>query len=140
MDIDATTTHPVQDTRERHPALVLCLSLLTCGIYGFVWLWQVETEIKQELGREDLNPTLDVLLCVVTFGLWGVYLAYRMPRDIADVQRRRGASVSDLSIVSLILAVTGFWFVSVALCQHELNLAWRAHRDAPPAMPAIAAF
>ena len=131
---------PTRDARERHPALVLGLSLLTCGIYAFVWLWQVETEIKQELGREDLNPTLDVLLCIVTFGLWGVYLAYRLPHDIAAVQRRRGATASDLSIVSLLLAVTGFWFVSLALCQHELNNAWRARTDAPPAVPAIAAF
>lgn len=140
MDFDSITTHPVTDVRERHPALVLGLSLLTCGIYAFVWLWQAESEIKQELRREDLNPTLDVLLCIVTFGLWGIYLAYRLPRDIAEVQRRRGATVSDLSLVSLVLAVTGFWFVSLALCQHELNLAWRARPDASPAVPAIAAF
>ena len=139
MHIDPATTHPVTDARDRHPALVLCLSLLTCGIYGFIWLWQVETELKNELGREDLNPTLDVLLTIVTFGLWGIYLAYRLPGDIAKVQRRRGATASDLSLVSLVLAITGFWFVSLALCQHELNLAWRARHDSSP-VPAIAAF
>lgn len=120
--------------RVRHPALVLGLSLLTCGIYGFVWLWQVETEIKQELGREELNPLLDVLLTIITFGLWGVYLAYRLPQDIVQVQRKRHATISDMSIPSLLLAVTGFWFVSVALCQHELNTAWRSG-SLPPASP-----
>lgn len=140
MQIDSAATNPVRDPRDRHPALVLGLSLVTCGIYGFVWLWQVETEIKQELGREDLNAALDVLLCLVTFGLWGVYLAYRLPRDIAEVQRRRGATVTDLSLVSLLVAVTGFWFVSVALCQHELNAAWRSRVQEPSAAPAIAPF
>lgn len=130
----------MNEARIRHPALVLGLSLLTCGIYGFVWLWQVETEIKQELGREDMNPLLDLVLAIVTFGLWGVYLAYRLPQDIAQVQRRRGATVTDMSIPSLLLAVTGFWFVSVALCQHELNTAWRAGAAAPPSSstPAVA--
>lgn len=124
--------------RIRHPALVLGLSLLTCGVYGFVWLWQVETELKAELGREDMNPTLDVVLTLVTFGLWGVVLAYRLPQDIALVQRKRGATVSDVSIPSLLLAITGFWFVSIALCQHELNAAWRAGSSPASTSPAIA--
>jgi hypothetical protein len=130
----------MNDSRFRHPALVLGLTLLTCGIYGFVWLWQVETEIKEELGREDLNPLLDVLLAIVTFGLWGIYLAYRLPQDIVGVQKRRGGPVSDMSIPSLVLAVTGFWLVSIALCQHELNLAWRASAALPPSSstPAVA--
>jgi hypothetical protein len=78
-----------------------------------------------------------VLLTLVTFGLWGIYLAYRLPQDIALVQRRRGAPVSDVSLPSLALAITGFWFVSIALCQHELNAAWRAGGSvsSPPASP-----
>jgi hypothetical protein len=129
-----------EDARIRHPALVLGLTLVTCGVYGFIWLYQVTSEIKQELGREDMNPLLDLVLTIVTFGLWGIYLAYRLPHDIAQVAQRRGATVSDLSIPSLLLAVTGFWFVSIALCQHELNAAWRAGAASPPSptTPAVA--
>ena len=139
-EIDSSGTWGVAEDRVRHPALVLGLALLTCGVYGLIWLWQVVSEIKAETRREDLNPTLDVLLTIVTFGLWGVYLAYRLPQDIVQVQRRRGAAVSDVSVVSLILAITGFWFVSIALCQHELNAAWRANGlpSSPPFPPSPA--
>ena len=37
------------------PMLVL-LSIVTCGIYYLYWIYKTTDEIKNFMGREDINP------------------------------------------------------------------------------------
>jgi len=111
--------------------MVLILTLITCGLYGLVWMWQVGTELKQELQLTDQNPGLDVILTILTATLWGYVVVYRYARQIADAQRRANLPPNDLSLAAVILAVLGLWFISFTLLQIELNRVWAAKLGAP---------
>jgi len=111
--------------------MVLILTLITCGLYGLVWIWQVGTELREELGLTDQNPGLDVVLTVLTATLWGYVVVYRYARQVADAQRRVNLPPNDLSLAAVILAVVGLWFVSFALLQTELNKVWAQKAGSP---------
>ena len=117
--------------RSRSPVMVLILTLITCGLYGLVWMWQVGSELRDELQLTDQNPGLDVLLTILTATIWGWVVVYRYAREVAEAQKRAGVPPSDLSLASLILAVLGLWCVSFALLQTELNKVWAAKSGAP---------
>lgn len=112
--------------RNRSPAIVLILTLITCGLYGLVWMWQVGNELKEELRLSDQNPGLDVVLTILTATIWGYVVVYRYARQTAEAQSRAGVPPNDLSLAAVILAVVGLWFVSFALLQIELNKVWAA--------------
>lgn len=121
--------------RARNPAMVLILALITCGLYGLVWLWQAETEMKEELGLADQNPGLDVVLTILTFGIWFLVVIYRVSKQVAEAQQRVNVPPNDLSLVALIVSVLGFWFVAITLLQVEMNKIWAARGAAPGAPP-----
>lgn len=112
--------------KNRSPAMVLILTLLTCGLYGLVWLWQVGTELREELRLTDQNPGLDVILTVLTATIWGYVVVYRYAKQAAEAQNRVGVPPSDLSLPALILSILGLWCVTFALLQSELNKVWSA--------------
>jgi hypothetical protein len=112
---------------KREPVLVLLLPILTCGIYIFYWWYATSTEIKNALGREDINPGLDLLLGIITCGIYYIYLSYRNPQMLLLMQDRVGLPRNDISIISLVLNLV-FAPVTLFLIQTELNKIWDASR------------
>jgi hypothetical protein len=112
---------------KREPVLALLLPLLTCGIYVFYWWYVTGTEIKNALGREDINPGLDLLLGVLTCGIYYIYLSYRDSQMLLLMQERVGLPRNDISIISLLLYLV-FAPVTLFLIQTELNKIWDASR------------
>jgi len=119
---------------ERSIAWSLILSLMTCGIYGFVWLYKIGNDLRRRLGRDEPHAGMDVFLTILTCGLWGVYVAYKYPKLIDDIERKVGLPESNLSLVCLLLSVFGLWkvyglgLISLALMQNQLNRIWQTLR------------
>lgn len=126
--------------RERHPVAVVGLSLLTFTVYAYYWLYKTTDELREEMGRDDLLPLVDVLLTVMTFGLWGIWAMYRNAKIVHEELIERGESHADTSAaVGLFGGLTYFsglaWLVAIALLQQDYNLlAESAHGEAsrPP--------
>lgn len=122
--------------RERSLAWSVILTLLTCGIYGFVWLYKIGDELRMLSGKDEPHAGLDVFLTLVTCKVWDVYIAYRYPQLIDDIERRVGLPESHLSTVCVVLALFGLWkvyglgLINLALLQNELNKIWR-HLNRP---------
>lgn len=119
--------------KERNSVLVVVLMLVTCGLYGFYWLYVTTDELQKATDRTDLNPVIDLLLAIVTFGLWGLYAEYRNARIVHEEMTKRGLAHSDQSNVILIFnvltAVTGLTcLIGVVLTQEEYN---RLARELP---------
>lgn len=111
---------------KREPVTVILLSLVTCGIYAIWWYYTMATEIKNSLGREDLNPGMDLLLMFVTCGIWGIIaFYYKYPKLMVDMQQRVGLPVNDISTMTLIFAFV-FGPVSIFMIQDQLNTIWNA--------------
>lgn len=111
---------------KREPMMVVLFTILTCGFYGWFWLYTTATEIKNALGREDINPGMEVVLSIVTCGLYMVYLFYKYPQLMLEMQDRAGRPRNDISMTSLLLGVFGLGIVSIAIMQSELNNIWDA--------------
>jgi hypothetical protein len=109
---------------KRDPIMVLILGILTCGIYAVYWTYKTSSEIKDALGREDINPALDAVLTFVTCFIWLIYLAYKYPQLLLQLQDKAGLPRNDISLISLILAIVGLSPVSFFMIQSELNNVW----------------
>jgi len=111
---------------ERNPVVVLVLALLTCSLYGYVWLYLTTDELRRESGREELSPILDLVLAALTAGLWGLYASYRNARIAHEVLRARGVDHTDSSTTILVFNLSTFiwgggWLVSLVLLQNDYN-------------------
>jgi hypothetical protein len=112
---------------KRDPVMVLVYTFLTCGIYLYFWLHATSTDFKNALGgREDINPTLDVVLSIFTCGLYFIYLLYKYPQLILELQDRTSQPRNDISTISIVLGIVGLGIVSIFMIQTELNKVWDA--------------
>jgi hypothetical protein len=112
---------------KRDPVMVIVYGLLTCGIYLYFWIHQTSTDIKNALGgREDINPTMDVVLTICTCGLYFIYLCYRYPQLLLELQDKAAQPRNDISTISIVLALCGVGIVSLFMIQTELNKVWES--------------
>ena len=108
----------------RDPALVLVLTLLTCGIYYWFWLYRVSEETQRFLDEPDTSPGLEVLLCLLTCGVYILYWDYKQAKKIARMQTMVGLPPTDNAILYLILNLCGIGFINAMIEQGHLNEVW----------------
>jgi hypothetical protein len=90
-DAEAVTA---ADLVTRDPGLVTVLCFFTLGVYQIFWNWVGTRALRRIAGRPDLVPGIDLLLSVLTLGLWGVYVHCRNAAIIdALVQPLRPSNV-----------------------------------------------
>ncbi len=111
---------------KRDPIMAIVWLFLTCGIYGIYWMITYGNEVKNALGRHDLNPVMDWVIGLFTFGIYSIYcFGYKYPKLLVDMQIRAGLPPNDISTTTLIVWLF-FAPVSVYLIQAELNRIWDA--------------
>lgn len=119
----------------RSPAKVWGLLVVTGGLYGLWWAYEVMGEINAALREDRFRPELEVALVGLTCGLYAAVLAWRLAHAVDDVQVRwRGTVRMDAPVVWLLCLAAG---AGVAVMQLELNDAWEhgtrgpswAHKD-----------
>lgn len=110
----------------RNLIAVALLTLFTCGIYWLYWLYVTTKELKDVSGRGELNPTVDVLLAIVTCFIWGIYAEYRNAQIVHQVQKRRGVAHEDksnlvliMNLLALLVGITGL--IAVIVLQEDYN-------------------
>lgn len=119
-----TYTRTISSTRvaERSIVLSVILSLVTCGIYEWVWLYLEAKDINDLLANENkpigTDPILVILLSIVTCGLYQIYFFYKAGKYLSQVGQN--SMVTD---DSTLLALLGFFapIVSIAIIQNSIN-------------------
>jgi hypothetical protein len=111
---------------ERNGAMVIVLSIFTCGVYYLFWCYNTTSELKAALADEELKPGLDILLIVVTCTLWSVYAQYRNAQKVHAALLSRDPYAKDqsdmvlgLHLAGLLVGATGL--IAVYILQEELN-------------------
>ena len=79
-----------------------------------------------------LTLTLMILLILVTCGLWGIYVAYRYPTALNEIERAENVPGSDIMVICVVLTVVGIGFISTMIIQDQLNRHWRLHAGPQP--------
>jgi len=103
--------------------VTILLTLVTCGIYGLFWHYWITKELKDYVGRDDVNPGVELLLSILCFPYY-FYWLYKVSRMLMDAQEKAELRAEDKSVLNIILAVFGLGIVSQAIVQSDLNDIW----------------
>jgi hypothetical protein len=115
---------------QRSPALVLVLSIFTCGLYLLYWYAKMYEELELLTGEPPTHTGywLDLLFVIVTCGLYGVWVDYKLSERMRDYEASLGTphprDTTTLAVVLDVTAyITGFVtnFVSSAIHQDQFN-------------------
>ena len=107
--------------KNRSIAVVIILSLVTCGIYGLYWIYATAQELENE-GKSGSSMSPVVLLIVCLFFPYIGYLLFGMAADqnLNNIRMQRGIPTVDNKTLYMIL---GFIIPIVLVClvQNEIN-------------------
>lgn len=101
----------------RNIALYIVLSIITCGIFGFYWLYTLNEDINAVSNEPNpMSSALVIVLTIITCGIFGWYWLYKQGDNLDKVD---GSSNS--GIIYLVIGVFGLSIISWALMQDRLN-------------------
>ena len=107
--------------QKRNIVLNIILSLVTCGIFMFYWLYTLTEDTNTIAG--DTNDTaggMVILLTIITCGIYGLYWAFKRGEKIDKAKANRGEPASNGGVLYLILYILG-GIIALALIQNEVN-------------------
>lgn len=114
--------------QERSIPLAIVLTIVTCGIYGFYWIYKLHDEANALCGRRDeMSPALVVVLIIVTCGIYQVYWAYTQGEKFQEEAERRGSNEArDLPVLYLVMEAANYFvgatsIINKALMQDRIN-------------------
>lgn len=107
----------------RNIVVCILLSIVTCGIYGIIWLIGMADDLNYASDRRnDTSGGIVFLLSLVTCGIYGLYWLYTAGEKVNILKRKKGLSQdSSNGILYLFLGIFGFSIISYCLIQNELN-------------------
>lgn len=94
------------DFRESNALVAVALTVLTLGVYLWVWHLRFTSRLGRVTGRMDLRAIGDAGLMIGTLGLWMFYAHYRNAGALEDALARRGKVVSVRASVMGMLALS----------------------------------
>lgn len=108
--------------QNRSIALCIVLTLVTCGIYGWYWLYCLANDVNLVSGRvNDTSGGMVVLFTIITCNIYHIYWMYKAGEKIDCARQMRGMPSQNNGILYLILTLFGFGIIAWALLQSELN-------------------
>lgn len=114
----------------RNPLLVLLFCVITCYLpYYVYWWYMVSKEIKAALNREDINPKMELILNIVTCSLFSIWLSYKYPKLMLEMEQRVKVPPKDISVLSTVLTLISFGPIAAYLIQTDLNRIWESAEE-----------
>ena len=121
MDKEKVSGRPHIQKRE----LVTCilLSIVTCGIYGIIWLVNMINDMNAVCQDEKSSQSAGtvVLLIIITCGIYGIIYFYQAGSRMAAAGKKYGVEIADNSTLYLVLSIVGLQIVTYCLIQSDLN-------------------
>ncbi len=108
--------------QKRDIAMTVILSIITCGIYGWVWLVMITND--NNTLNNDVNETsggLALIYTIITCGIYGIYWCYKMGKKLYEAGKKYNKEIADNSVLYIILAILGLQIVNFCLIQNDLN-------------------
>lgn len=105
----------------RNIGIAIILSIITCGIYYFYWIYKVTNEVGYLTKDTSVGGGLTVLLGIITCSIYFWFWYYQLGEKLSRLQTKDGTPISNDSVLLVILAVFGFGIVSLAIAQSNLN-------------------
>ena len=123
-DIEETErTVNIIDLREENIAKDVILTIITFGVYGYIWLYRMSRNIK--CLNNDKSSSTGELLCLLFVPFYMLYWVYTRAKTIKTQADYRNIQISDSATLYLVLSLLGLNIVSIALMQNDLNVVLR---------------
>ena len=107
--------------QERNVGVCILLTIITCGLYGLYWFICLTDDVNRECDEKLSSGGIALLLNIITCGLYGIYWSYKMGKNIQNSCSKHDISISDNSVLYLVLCLIGFGIINYALIQSDLN-------------------
>ena len=98
----------------------ILLSIVTCGIYAWVWFYQLLTTLYSQNNQPN-NAAMDIVLSFVTCGIYFIYMMYKIGKLESGMHHNLGLPPKDDSVLYLILSIFGLAIVVYAIVQSNIN-------------------
>ena len=107
----------------RNIGMCIVLSIITCGIYGIVWLIEMVNDLNAMANEPNATSGgMVFLLSIITCNIYMWFWMYKAGELINKAKMNRGRPADNSnSILYLVLSLFGLNIVSYALIQNELN-------------------
>lgn len=118
----ASTDIPMSEERlfeRRNIALCIILSIITCGIYGIVWAYQIVDDTHR-LSRNEASPMAETLL-IAFIPFYSLYWMYKNCKQMYENSNKIGGNIQDNSIVCMLFSLFGLTVIALATIQNEFN-------------------
>lgn len=104
--------------QERSLASVIVLSIVTCGIYAYVWMWKTLGVLIEENGDTSMSKPVRFLLCFVYAG-WIIF-GIQANDQLNQLRAKRGIAAKDQKTLLLILGIV-CPVAMIAVFQAQIN-------------------
>ena len=122
MDNNQNITPNAPRIEQKNIAVCIILSIITCGIYGYYWLYTLTEDMKTLSGdTTGASGGMAIILTIVTCGIYQLYWMYKQGERLDTVKTQRGLPSSNSGIIYLILSLVAMYIISYALIQNEIN-------------------
>lgn len=114
--------------KPKSPAMVLLLTVITCGFYAFFWMYSTTEDLKYLSNRYDVPSGITViLLTLVTCGFYQFYWYYKIGSVIEDIYHQNNLVSPVSGSKYLVLFLFGFFCCGIAatllplIVQQDIN-------------------
>lgn len=124
-ELEGNRPQPLMAVGEKRDSLlVLVLGFVTCYVYLFYWWYVTAADIKRATARADINPPLELVLNLLTCSLFSIYLSYKYPKIILEMQEQARVVRNDTSLLSVLLSIFSLGPIACYVIQVDLNRIW----------------
>ena len=107
---------------KRSIGVAILLTIVTCGIYGIIWMIKLNDELNQLAGKEGATSGgMVFLLTLVTCGIYGYFWYYKMGENVEAIKANNGMPAGSSPILYLVLGFCGLGIVNYCLMQDTIN-------------------
>lgn len=106
---------------QKSVAMVVILTIVTCGIYGLIWYWGAIKELYAAGGKSIGNLDATIQFILLFFYVGEIFFAINAADNLNEVRAQRGLPPQDNKVLYLILNLLGFAIITNALVQNEMN-------------------
>ncbi len=104
----------------RNVGSCIILTIMTCGIFGIIWL----VKICKDLGRlhGDENPVGSEVLLYLFVPFYSVYWAYAKGKQMYEDSKKRGGNLTDRKYIYLFMNLMFMQLFTLGFIQTQLNM------------------
>ena len=109
--------------QNRSIATCIILTIVTCGIYGIIWLISMVNDVNTICNDDKSSQSGAVvfLLSIVTCGIYLLIWMYQAGGRMKTASDKYGMNISDNSLLYILLSFFGLSLVAYALLQSDIN-------------------